>query len=327
MNKNYRSTYAKHIEEFISFKQKLGYKFERESFYLNDIDKHAFKASQTNPGIAKEFVEVYSKQRLNESPSNRYTRISILAQLSSYISNLGIESYIPRLPSFPKNTFIPYIFSQKEIEKIFKACDELVLKIYHADTVLFSVPLILRFLYSTGVRIGEAKVLNNNDVNLKDSYVKIRDSKNRKERIIPLNESLVTLCKEYVHYKSFLKFDKETSENFFVNLNGNQFGVAVNVWFRKCLEIAGIKSIGLKQNPRIHDLRHTFAVTSLAKMAESGIDLYASLPILSTYLGHQSISATNHYVRLTASIYPNLIGDLDQFYLDVFPNFENYENN
>ena len=77
----------------------------------------------------------------------------------------------------------------------------------------------------------------------------------------------------------------------------------------------------------MHDLRHTFAVTALAVMAEAGIDLYASLPILSAYLGHQSLDATNYYVRLTANMYPSLIKDVDMIYLDVFPKFRNYEAN
>ena len=84
---------------------------------------------------------------------------------------------------------------------------------------------------------------------------------------------------------------------------------------------------GIPNTARLHDLRHTFAVTSLAHMAESGIDLYASLPILSNYLGHQSLGATNHYVRLTSNMYPDLITDVNTVCLDVFPKFKNYETN
>ena len=62
-------------------------------------------------------------------------------------------------------------------------------------------------------------------------------------------------------------------------------------------------------------------------MADAGIDLYASLPILSTYLGHQSLESTNHYVRLTANMYPGLIKDMDVMCLDVFPKLKNYEAN
>lgn len=68
-----------------------------------------------------------------------------------------------------------------------------------------------------------------------------------------------------------------------------------------------------------HDLRHTFAVHSLAKMAEEGMDLYCSLPILSTYLGHQSLRATNNYVRLTSEMYPELIRKIDIIGFDIFP--------
>jgi len=74
-------------------------------------------------------------------------------------------------------------------------------------------------------------------------------------------------------------------------------------------------------------IRHTFACHALANMAESGVDLYTSLPVLSTYLGHQSLSATNGYVRLTAAMYPGLLKDIDMICLNVFPNVENYETN
>jgi len=61
-------------------------------------------------------------------------------------------------------------------------------------------------------------------------------------------------------------------------------------------------------------------------MAEFGMDLYCSLPILSTYLGHQSLQSTNSYVRLTAEIYPELLKDVDAICLNVFPNIDTYEN-
>lgn len=88
-----------------------------------------------------------------------------------------------------------------------------------------------------------------------------------------------------------------------------------------------LRAAGIAKNdtgPRLHDLRHTFSVHALAGMAESGIDLYCSLPILSTYLGHQSLEATNAYVRLTAEMYPGLLKDVDFICLNVFPKTSNY---
>ena len=90
---------------------------------------------------------------------------------------------------------------------------------------------------------------------------------------------------------------------------------------------SNIQYLGKNKGPRVHDLRHTFAVNSLVKMVEAGLDLYVSLPILSTYLGHQSIESTNRYVRLTSMLFPDLMNDIDYSLIDVFPKFKNYEPN
>ena len=249
----------------------------------------------------------------------------VLAQLSSYLNDIGIESYIPNLPRFPKDKHIPYIYSREEIARLFKACDGLRAQIAHSESCLFSMPALLRLLYATGIRIGEALTLKDGDVNLEEGYLRVQDSKNGKQRIIPISPSLASVCKQYLFHKALLPYKDAETRFFFVNASGNKCGHGVRQWFRKCLEQADIPFMGQHQGPRIHDLRHTFAVNSLAGMAEAGIDLYASLPILSNYLGHQSIKATDHYVRLTASMFPDLIRDMDKTYVDVFPKFRNYE--
>ena len=186
------------------------------------------------------------------------------------------------------------------------------------------MPALIRLLYSTGLRISEALALRDQDVNLEESYLLVNDSKNGKQRIIPISASLVVVCEEYIKYRAMLPYRKTESGYFFVNGNGDKCGGSVRQWFKKCLDKAGIPYRGRK-DPRIHDLRHTFAVTSLANMVEAGIDIYAALLVLSGYLGHQSLEATNHYVRLTSAMFPQLIKDIDMVCLDVFPKFKNYE--
>jgi len=325
MIKSYKSIYGLHIKQFIEMKRALGFKYETGAVVLNQIDTLAAERMEVSLGITKEFAEVWGKKKSYESDSYQYTRISFLAQFSSYLGDLGIQSYIPKLPPFPHSTFIPYIYSQKEIEGLFKASDELRLHCVQLDSGLFCMPALIRLLYGTGLRISEALALKMEDVNLDDNYLRVRDSKNGKERIIPISDSLTSVCREYVRYLDQLPLGKRKSGYFFVKLDGSKCSQSVWSWFRKCLNKAAIPYIGRRQGPRIHDLRHTFAVTSLANMAESGIDLYASLPILSNYLGHQSLQSTEHYVRLTANMYPNLIKDVDMICLDVFPKFRNYE--
>ena len=320
MNRQYESVYGGHIKQYIGFKRKLGFKFNTGIVVLSQLDALASERGETSPGITKAFTGTWSQKRPNESDMNRYDRIRHLAQFSSYLCDLGIPSYIPRLPRHPNSTFTPYIFSSDEISALFDACDRTRMKAANRESNLIAMPALLRLLYATGIRMGEAAALKVGDVNLEEGHLLVRDSKNGKQRIIPLSPSLVSVCREYSRYRNLLPCAKKASGHFFIKLNGKKCGQSIRAWFKKCRELAGIPS-----SARLHDLRHTFAVTSLAHMAKSGVDLYASLPILSNYLGHQSIGATDHYVRMTASMYPDLVTAMEEVCIDVFPKFRNYE--
>ena len=306
-------------------KRAFGFKYVTDAIILYQMDRFADQREEISTGITRKFAKSWGEKRPHESDTYRYNRIRILAQFSSYLLDLGIQSYIPKLPHHPKSTFIPYIFSQNEINAIFKACDDLRLEIVNLTTDIFCMPTLLRLLYATGIRIGEALALKDEDINLNENYLCIKDSKNGKERIIPISGSLASVCKDYLRYRNQLPLGEIKSGFFFIKLDGNKCGTGVRAWFKKCLEKANVTCISRNQRPRIHDLRHTFAVTSLANMADAGIDLYVSLPILSIYLGHQCLEATNHYVRLTTIMYPDLIKDVDVVCLDVFPKIKNYE--
>lgn len=191
------------------------------------------------------------------------------------------------------------------------------------DTAIIILPALLRLLYGTGLRIGEALSLKNKDIDLIDNYLIVRDSKNGKERMIPISASLSEVFKEYVRYRNLMLLLISNDDPFFITLSGRSCNRDhVRKWFRKILWDAGISQND--HGPRLHDLRHTFSVHTLAMMAESGTDLYCSLPTLSAYLGHQSLEATNGYVRLTSDMYPGLLKDVDIICLNVFPKTELY---
>jgi integrase len=88
---------------------------------------------------------------------------------------------------------------------------------------------------------------------------------------------------------------------------GKMSKVVIYPWFRKFIAQAGVQHYGRGKGPRVHDFRHTFAVHSLRQMEENGLDLYAALPILSAYLGHSHISATERYLRMTSQVYPHIL--------------------
>lgn len=325
MSKQFWGIYAPYIKQYISFKRELGYKYEVEAVIYSIFDRFTIKKGETKVGITKELADAWINLNPNESDSYKYHRAICLNQFSSFLCNLGIPSYIPRLPSFTSN-FAPYIFSKRELTAIFKACDEIRTRKKVMNSIIIIIPAIIRLLYGTGLRISEALSLRNKDVNLEDNFLVVKDCKNGKDRMIPISKSLSDVCVQYRNHRDLLPYSQSETDYFFVSLSGNVCTRdCVYRWFQKIIGIAGIPRNDT--GPRLHDLRHTFSVHSLANMAESGVDLYCSLPILSTYLGHQSLESTNSYVRLTSEMYPGLLKDVDMVCLNVFPNTESHEAN
>lgn len=327
MHKYYlKSIYAPYIEEFTSLKRDLGYKYKTGSTILAAFDRFVIENGFKEVGITQDIVCKWQTSSSNDSPVSRYMKVQILADFSSFLCKKGICSYIPRLLPYVKSSFTPYIYSHVEMKRIFEFCDKLHLVKNDHRSPIFCIPVLIRFLYATGIRIGEAITLKNEDLELEQGYVIIRESKNGKERLIPLSESLLNVCREYARQKSKLPINQRESVLFFLGLNGNKCSHStITAWFRKILHGAGIPFRGDKQGPRIHDLRHTFAVHSLAAMVKAGNDFYSSMPVLSTMLGHSCFTSTNEYVRLTAEIYPELIKDVNVISLHVFPKIKSYE--
>lgn len=310
--------YAPYIEQHIALKRGLGFKYNTAETIYAIFDRFTIERGETVVGISKELAEKWCERKNNESDSYRYHRGVCLSQLSSYLCTIGIRSFIPRLQKWIP-TFTPYVFSQREISAIFCASDRLRIQRKSMKSMLFAMPALIRLLYSTGLRIGEAVALQERDVNLLENYLVIKDSKNGKQRMIPISETLSIVLKDYVYHRDLLPLHTRNSV-FFVSLNGSPCtSDTVYRLFREILQMANIPYMGNHHGPRVHDLRHTFAVNSLAMMARNGVDMYCTLPILSTYLGHQTLSATDSYVRLTAEMHPELLKEIDMIYLNVFP--------
>lgn len=189
------------------------------------------------------------------------------------------------------------------------------------------MPSLFRLLYGTGLRLGEALRLKEKDVNLAEKYLIVRQSKNGTERIVPISDSLANVCLQYQHSKKTSVRKQIASDLFFVKRDqcGCNNSTAYEA-FRQILWRTGIPHQGRGLGPRLHDLRHTFACHALNAMAESGLDLYHSLPVLSAYLGHQSLAATNKYVRLTSEIFPDLLKTVNDTCGFIFPTLKNLDN-
>lgn len=318
---NFSSFYASRLYGFVESKRRKGFKYNGEVEELQRLDRYFKEQDLTpeNPDI--DLIYRWLEKRPKESDKTFSTRNSIYRQLYRYLESEH-DFVLPIPPDsrlkFRSSGFTPYIFTHDEICRLFTAADN---EETESESFKRCAPLLFCMLYGTGLRINEALSLTVNDVSLTQGTLLIRESKNDNSRIVPMSDSLTIRMVDYL--------DKHVySEKEAIFQNNTQRPVRSNTaydWFRLILWRAGIPHCGRGQGPRMHDLRHTFAVHSLQSAVENGVDSNAFLPLLSVYLGHKTLSATERYLHLTAEAFPYLQKEMDRIMNDIIPEVKSYE--
>ena len=166
------------------------------------------------------------------------------------------------------------------------------------------------------LRISEALSLKKSEIDLTNGILTIVKAKNSTSRLVPMSWSLTECCRRYAED---MGFGMSSEGYFFPSRDGGMYHrTPVYIKFKQFMKLAGIFPEG-SVGPRVHDIRHTYAVHALEKMINDGQDIYCALPILSAYMGHRGIESTEKYLRLTEEAYGSIIDTIAPFYTDVFP--------
>ena len=307
------------IVAYIQFKRSLGYIYKNEEEVLHRFSIFSLDYEINGYEVPLKLIEEWLELRVNEKAKTQKTRGQCVLQMLNFASKHG---YIIHFPVVMKRLhtpqYVPYIFTEKELERFFYACDHI--RFYPGTIRHHTIPVLFRLIYSCGLRASEAANLKCGGVDLTGGVITIREGKNGKDRLVPLSISMAKCMEQfYQRYHNANSKDKY----FFKGKYKNQLTRhRIYKWFRICLEIAEIHHLGKGKGPREHDLRHSFCVHSLRKMQKQGMDLYASLPILSTYVGHASIKATQHYLRLTAEFFSDIMEQVDRQCSGIIPSVE-----
>jgi len=169
------------------------------------------------------------------------------------------------------------------------------------------ITTLIGLLYATGLRIGEALKLTLADVDLRRRLLTVRETKFKKTRYVPLSASTASHLADYLRERKEKGFSEGTSARVFVNLAGRAYGEAgVYTIFLMVLRDLGLRGPKGQRGPRLHDFRHTFAVNRLLAWYRQGENISAKLPLLSTYLGHTTVTATEVYLHATAELLENV---------------------
>jgi len=313
------SVYAGPINDFLRYREKCGVQnIHSEYPYYRKLDQLILKEGIKNISFTQDQASRWRMPFENESERGRYKRINYTKKFFEYLFTKGYDVFQFRDIKSPKSNFAPHIYAEDEVERYFKAVDSYQSNINRMHCV--QIPLLFRILYCCGTRITETLTIRKKDVDLQQGIIKLSETKNAKERYVIMSESLLHLTKLYAD-RTFYQIPDDGY--IFRNLRGTYMS---SDWIHelhiRILGQANIPYMAGGRGPRIHDWRHSFAIKSFKQMIDNGMDMYVALPILSTYLGHKTILATERYLRLTVSMYPYIEGKFSKTLDEVFGKVE-----
>jgi site-specific recombinase XerD len=162
---------------------------------------------------------------------------------------------------------------------------------------------LVLLLYGAGLRLGEALALNLSDLDLEQSFLRVRQSKFYKSRLVPFGEDLTRVLRLYRRHRD-RRHPRDPDSPVFCLRDGRRakHKIIERTFRRLCLMASVWREGSSRRQPRLHDLRHTAAVHRLIHWYRTGADLQRLLPRLATYLGHKDLSGTQHYLTLTPQL-------------------------
>lgn len=285
---------------------------------INHVDKEI-----PEPVIESWIREVSTKISVNTSGQH----VHYIRQLLLFLTNSGYTCFIPRTLT-TRDTYVPYLYSDEDIERIFAAADSL--RVSRARKNKFAekeIPLILRLLYCCGLRVGETVNIKVSDLDFERNLIVLRVTKRYKQRLVPFGKDLAEIIYRYCIGMGILN---DSDAYLFPADDRNSHISPNNVgnYFRIIREKAGISFNDQAEHGRsacLHCFRHSFAVRSFDKNVRSGIKASESVPFLSTYLGHDSLYETEKYLKYSGNYFEDTLTKFDDYSGELFPEVIIYE--
>jgi site-specific recombinase XerD len=292
------------IEQYISFQQSLGSVFTTDAITLRAFGRA--RGSQASiASVCPKHVDAFLG-KARPVTTTWFGKLSRLRQFFKYAVSRGYLSTLPLPTVLPQRppAFVPYIYSRDEIRRLLRTIDsDRRSKCLEAVTIRTVVLLF----YGAGLRLREATDLTHADVDLSRSLLTIRNTKFGKTRLVPVGPQLSGALSQYDGTRPA---GRSSEAPFFTTRSGapvNPDTLQHN--FRILCDRAGIRRTdGTREQPRIHDFRHTFAVHRLTSWYQQGADVQRLLHHLSVYLGHVRLRHTQVYLSMT----PQLLHEASQ---------------
>jgi len=295
------TAYRSALDDYLSLRRSLGHELADAARLLPRFVDH-LEATGTS-FVTTEVALDWAQGPEAEPGSTVWPRRMMAARgFARYLTGIDARTEVPPvgvLPFSPRPRRQPYIYSDFEVAALMAEARRAIPTPFRAATYATLIGL----LASTGLRIGEAIRLQDPDVDRDGGVLIVRESKFGKSRQVPVLPSTVEALDTYAEQRRGFR-PRSRCNSFFVSMRGTPL-----IYTDFCVSFGQLRDgIGIGANwptrPRIHDLRHSFAVHRLVDWYRDGADVQHRMAWLATYLGHRDPRST--YVYLSAT--PELLG-------------------
>ena len=296
---------------------------KHELCYLKRFDNYIEKHADLCEPFTENFINRWIST-LSGKSSSIENEVIVIRQFLNHLRLSGENVYLPVIPKV-REDYVPYIFSDDELKCIFDSADNVIQKDHKADPYLvLEFPVIIRLLYSCGLRIGETVRISMTDVDLENGILRLVNTKGNKHRLVPMSAGMKDILTRYCLAIGI--YGNSDSWLFPSALKDDHISdCAVKQRFEVILKNNDIRLNGRKKyerGPCLHCLRHVFAFKSFAQAERNGRHLDDAIPYLSIYLGHDGLNETAKYLKFSNELFPEAIDAFGDFMNGLLPEVE-----
>lgn len=279
------------VADYLRLRRSLGYKLVEHERFLNQFMDYLERKQATT--ITADNALAWAKLPAGTNPRWHGARLSAVRGFAAWAQAFDADIQVPPTGLLPMRTAraTPYLYSEDQIRELMNAAAHLVPAVKSA-----TFQTLIGLLAVTGMRAGEAIRANLTDLDLDVGTLTVRGTKFGKSRLLPLHTSVVDELRVYLTLRASVALPGTTALLVSVAGTGLTYSNAQTV-FKKLTVQAGITPRSTAWQPRMHDLRHSFAVNTLLDAYRTGGDVGERIPLLSTYLGHTEPANTYWYLH------------------------------